>query len=307
MSRATVVRLSGCLVLLAGLGLFAVRGQGPGGEAPGKQGKEEGPKPKRVVYEVKRGVAKDLSELLGKVYKGEPGVQVLPAPAGNALVISAPPAVCEEVLQLLGRLDRRPRTVAIEVLVVEVPPRKGKGDKPAPETGSLDEREFRGDAEDVLAKLQNLQKKGLLGELKRFRLTTAENQLGSVRVGGSRPYVTGVMSRMGVVSRSLSYRDMGTDIKVTPQIGDDQRIALDLRLSDSRMRQPADGIVIGMDNGEAIRATEFLTATFEGRITVRSGVAEIAKGVTTRSPSGRGQTLVIVSARLTTAGAKGGK
>jgi general secretion pathway protein D len=309
MSRVTVVRLFGCLVLLLCLGLFAARAQQPGGGAatgPGKGGQAQ--KPKRIVYEVKRGVAKELSELLGKLYRGDPGVQVLPAPAGNALVISAPPAAAEEVLQLLGRLDRRPRTVAIEVFLVEVP-RKGKSGKPVPETTALDERQFRGNAEDLLDKLQNLQKKGLIGELKRFRLTAAENQAGSVRVGKSRPYVTGVVARgNGVVTRSVMYRDVGTEIRVTPQLGDDRRIALDVHLTHSDLHAPEDGISLGADeNGQAVRATEFVNTKFEGRVTVPSGEAEVAKGVTTHSQSGRGQTLVIVSARLETAEARTGK
>jgi Flp pilus assembly secretin CpaC len=305
MSRATVVRLSGCLVLLGCFGLGGVRARLPGDPAK----PAPAPKPKRIVYDVKFGVAKDLAELLGKLYKGDPSVQVLPAPAGNALLLSASPAVSEELLQLLARLDRRPRTVAIEVYLVEVPPRKGKDGKPAPETSRLDEREFRGNAEDVLAKLQNLQKKGLIGELKRFRLTAAENQAGSVRVGKSKPYVTGVMARAnGAVTRNILYRDVGTEIRATPQLGHDRRITLDVHLTHSDLHAPEDGINLGADeNGRPVLASEIVNTKFEGRLTVPSGEAEIAKAVTTQSSSGRGETLVIVTARLESPERKTGK
>src|SRR5439155_23404455 len=110
MSRSALLRWSGSLLLLTCFALSAASGQQPGG-LPGA------PSPgasqvKRVVYEAKHGIARDLAELLTKVYKTEPRVQVLAAPAGNALVIGAPSEALDEVLQLLKQLDRRPRSVA---------------------------------------------------------------------------------------------------------------------------------------------------------------------------------------------------
>jgi type II secretory pathway component GspD/PulD (secretin) len=302
------VRACGSLVLLAGVAL-AVGGQAPGGKdpaAPASGG--AGPKLKRAVYEVQHATAKDLADLLTKLYKSEAGVQTLAAPAGNAVVVTAPAGTLDEVLGLLKRLDKRPRSVAVEVVVAEVPRTGAKG-KAAPPARELDTRDLTGNAEDVLAKLQNLQAKGLIGAVKRFRLTAAENRPGSVKERGSKPYVTGVVGRAnGMTTRTINYRDVGTTVDATPQIGDDQRIVLDLHFTDSRMHVPADAVVLGNDeNGQPIRATHFIQAKFDGQVTVRSGEAVVAQGVTTQSKSGQHQTLVLVIARIVGPEAKSGK
>jgi hypothetical protein len=310
MSRTTSVRLAGCVVLLACVVLSAARGQQPGGKGPsGPAAGASGPKLKRAVYEVQHATAKDLADLLAKLYKSEAGVETLTAPAGNAVVVTAPAGTIDEVLGLLKRLDRRPRSVAVEVVVAEVPPRQGEKGKPAPAAKELDGREFTGNAEDALAKLQNLQAKGLIGGLKRFRLTAAENRPGSVKERVSKPYVTSVVQAgNGRVTRTISYRDVGTTVDATPQVGDGQKIVLELHFTDSRRHVPEDGAVLGKDeNGQPIRATHFINAKFDGKVTVRSGEAAVAHGVTTQSKSGLHQTLVLVIARIVEPEAKAGK
>jgi hypothetical protein len=307
MSPRQGLRVCGCLILALACGLSPAAAQLPGKhEAGGRAGGTDA-KVKRIVYDVKQGVAKDLAAVLGKLFKSDADVQVLVAPGGNALVLGGPTKAVDEILHLLQKLDRRPRAVAIEVLVAEVFPRKAEAGKPAPPAAELDEREFSGDRSDVLAKLENLKKKGMLGSLQRLFLTTTENQPGSVSNSKSQPYTTGFVSRGGVGSRSISYRNVGTQVKATPSIGHDHRVLLDLDISAARMHIPEDGTVLGTDDGKPVRATEFVTARFEGRLLLSSGQAVAAKGVTTKSRSGHEQTLVIVSARLIEPGAKEAK
>jgi type II secretory pathway component GspD/PulD (secretin) len=304
------VRIVAGLVLLAGVLLSAADGRQPAGKNPaGPAAGAGGPKLKRAVYEVQHATAKDLADLLAKLYKPDAAVQTLAAPAGNAVVITAPAGTLDEVLGLLKRLDRRPRSVAVDVVVAEVSPRKGEKGKPAPAAKELDERDLTGNAEDVLAKLQNLQAKGLIGGLKRFRLTVAENRPGSVKERGSKPYVTSVnQTGNGRMTRTVTYRDVGTTVDVTPQIGDEQKIVLELHFTDSWMHVPEDAVVIANDeNGNPIRATHFINAKFDGNVTVRSGEAAVAQGVVTQSKSDQHQTLVLVIARILGPEAKSGK
>jgi type II secretory pathway component HofQ len=253
-----------------------------------------------VVYEVKHGIARDLAELLVKVYKTEPLVQVLAAPAGNALVIGAPSETLDEMLQLLKHLDRRPRSVAIEIVMADVPPRRGEGGKPAPPAKELDTRDLNGNADDTLAKLRNLQAKGLIGGLKRFRLTAAENQPAALLLGEAQPTTRGVAGGLGGKTiRSITYRNVGTSIKATPRLGEGNKIVLHLHLDDARMRTPEDGVALGVgDNGEPVRAAEIHMDTVDGQVTLASGEAVVVSGVRTQSRSGQHQTLVLVSARL---------
>ncbi len=309
MSRAMVFRLCGGLAVMAAAGLYAARAQPPAkGEAAGRNPGGQA-QVKRLVYDVKLGVARDLADVLGKLFKADSDVQVLVAPAGNALVIAAPAKTADEILKLLGKLDRRPRSVAVEVLVAEIAPRKGEDGKPAPPARPLDESDLRGHPDDVFAKLQNLQKKGLVGSVERLRLTATENRPGLVSNGVSRPYTTGLIGRVGArTARTISYRNVGTQVRATPRIGEDGRIFLDLSVTATRMRVPEGGQILGMDDdGKPVRATEFVNAQFEGGLLLRPGQATPAKGVTTKSRSGQTQTLVIVSARLVEAEQKGSK
>jgi type II secretory pathway component GspD/PulD (secretin) len=294
------------VAVLACLGATAVPAQDPTGKAPAPGA--SGQKIKRVVYDVKHGVARDLADLLGKLFKDDANVQALATPTGNAVALSAPADVVDEVLKLLLRLDRQPRTVAVEVLIAEVQPPKAEGGKAPPPAKELDERELTGSAEDTVAKLQNMQKKGLLRELKRFRLSAAENHTDSVKVGGSKPYVVSIMVRNGVASRAIAYREVGTTVKATPQIGEDGRIVVELSLKDSEMRVPEDAPVLGMDeNGQPVHATVFSNDAFEGKVTVRSGKIAVAQGIGVQAKAGRRQTLILVTARVVEPGAKSGK
>src|SRR6516162_9463230 len=99
MSRAMSVRVWAGLVLLAGVLLSAADGQQPAGKNPaGPAAGAVGTKLKRAVYEVQHATAKDLADLLTKLYRSEAGVQTLAAPTGNAVVITAPAGTLDEVL-----------------------------------------------------------------------------------------------------------------------------------------------------------------------------------------------------------------
>jgi type II secretory pathway component GspD/PulD (secretin) len=305
MSRAIPIRIVGCLLILTCCWLSIAAGQDPTGKAAAGVGQPV----KQVVYDVKHGVAKDLAELLGKLFKPDSGIQVLAAPTGNGLVLSGPADSMDELQQLVQQLDRRPRTVLVEVLIAEVPPpHQGPPGRPAPPLNELNPREFTGSADRVVARLQALHKKGPIGNLKQLRLSTPENQTGSVDVRGRKTYTTGIVTRNGVAKRTTSQRDLGTTIKATPRIGNDGRIVLDLHLTDTFMRLPEDGPPIGMDeNGQIVRATTFVNTMFAGPITVRSGEAAVLDGVTLQGPTGGQQTLIVVTARIVESDAKGNK
>jgi hypothetical protein len=86
------------LALLAA-GLLAGAGLTPAAdEAPART--------RRAVYVVRHGAANDLADVLGKDFKGDAAVQVLPYAPSNCLLVSAPPGVLDEVIKLLDHLDR---------------------------------------------------------------------------------------------------------------------------------------------------------------------------------------------------------
>jgi hypothetical protein len=301
----TVGRTAICLVIVSCIGLCAGRGQegvrpaGDKAREPTKGGDAAGAKEKRAVYFVKHGSAKDLAGALAKHFKGEAEVQVLPD-SGNCLLIRAAPPAVAEVVKLLGRLDRRPQLVSVEVLIADVVLKGGAGGKPGPAVKPLDEREFTGPAKDVLAKVEALRTKGQIGGLRRIQLASVEGLGTSAGLSESKPYVTGVrVAPMGLVSKSIFYSNIGTSVGLTVRVASDKAVQMDLHVNDRRARVPEDGIVLGKDeDGATIRATEFITANLNTKLSVASGQAVAAQGVKTDSKSGPAQTLMIVTARV---------
>jgi type II secretory pathway component HofQ len=306
MSRRTLGWITGCLILVLGVGLYTVRGQ-----EPAKQPKadDNAAKNKRLVYVVKYGAAKDLAGVLDKHFKGAAEVQVLADSPSNCLLINAPPAAFQEAVKLLGQIDRRPQMVAVEVLIIEAMPKKPDGGQPGRGEKELDEKEFTGPMDEVANKVEALRKKGLLGGVKRLQLTGVENQRATTNVGELVPQVTGVTrAAVGRVVKQIVYRSTGTEFQVTPRVGPDKTILLDLTVNDSRLRVPEDGVELGKDdNGAPILAAEIVTAVLQAKLSVPSGQAVLAKEVKTTSKSGQTQTLVIVAARVVEPEAKGNK
>jgi hypothetical protein len=250
-------------------------------------------KSKRIAYVVKYGSAKDLAKVLGEHLKGAAEVETLPEASANVLLIRATPAAFAEVVKLLEVLDRRPRMVAVEVWVADVLP----GDKKAE---PLDTKPLNGPADAVRAKVEGLRKQGRIGDFKRLELTTAEHQSARAHLGQTKPLLMGLsVTATGRTSRNIMYRNFGADVRVTPRVGPDNVIALELRVQDARPHVDLDAPVLGNDENKApIRATETVLATAEGKVSVQSGQAVVVQGVRTTGKGGPLQTLVIVTARV---------
>jgi type II secretory pathway component GspD/PulD (secretin) len=289
-----------CMVLIIFVGLFALTG---GGHAQvGSAAKNQ-----RIVYMVKNGEAKDLANILGKHFKGDAEVQVLPDSPSNCLLISAAPSVFEEVVKTLEKLDKRPQLVSVELLIAEVTPKKGDDGKSA--ARELDDKEFTGTTKEVVEKLEALKKDGVIGSLDRIQLTAVEEEPASVQLGGNTPIVTGVtVTATGHVSKRITFVNTGTSASVRVRVLAENVVAMELNIRDSRAHVPEDGIELGKDEkGASLRATEILTATLKSRVNVRSEHAVVAEGIKTESKSGQARTLIVVAPRILDPGAKGSK
>src|SRR4051812_3009090 len=112
-----VSRLSAGLIVLAGL--LALLGPCPGARA------DDSPRGKRAVYFLKHASARDLAAALAKHFKGEAEAQAAPVAADDCLLVRAEPRVLEEVAKLVTSLDRRPRQIVVDLLIVELPAKAG--------------------------------------------------------------------------------------------------------------------------------------------------------------------------------------
>ncbi|MFO0843883.1 MAG: hypothetical protein U0797_16050 [Gemmataceae bacterium] len=253
-------------------------------------------KTKRAVYIVKHGDARHMADALAKHFKDDAEIQSVAGGSGQYLLVRADPAVVDEVIKLVADLDRRPRLVAVDLLIADAPAKAGADDK------ALEEAEFTGAAKDVLDRVQGLQKKGRLSGVKHLRFVAVEGQPTFLSVGESKAYTTGMagVGRGGVaVARPINYRELGTVAKVTARVAAGNTIALDLDVSDSRMHVSDDGVVIGKDeSGTPVRAPEFIMSQLKSRVSVPAGQAVAARDVRTTAKSGQGRTLVIAAARV---------
>jgi type II secretory pathway component GspD/PulD (secretin) len=267
-----------------------------------KAGNDSAPAKKQMVYAVKYASAKELASSLGSHFKGAVDVQVVPDRADDCLLLTAPAAALDEAAKLLEQLDHRPQVVAVEVFIVAVPVQGGAGEK------EPDEKDFTGPAAAVVARMQDMQKKGRLGELKRIELKATENEEAALDRYSSRPFVKGVRAEGGKMRPDLEYRSLGLAMSLTPHVTAEKTISLELVLRDDRRGLPENGKALGNDDsGKPIRATEFITAKAETDVTVAPGQAVPVKGVTTTCESGKEKTLVVVTARVLESKAPGGK
>ena len=256
---------------------------------------------KRAVYVVKSASAKDLAGALARHFKGAAEVVAGPEGTTRCLLVSAPPAVFDEVLKTIEQLDRPPRTVTVDVLLVELPARKGD-EKPR----GIDEKTFTGPIEEVAGRVEAMQKKGEALTLKRIQLTALEGQSSSMTLGENKPYTTGsTVTATGIARRSIAYRNLGTQVRVTPLIAADGSVLLDLNLEDARM-STHDGLpAVGSDEkAQPVVAPEFIQTTLSGKIGVAPGKAVVAKDVKVSTKDGRSGAIVVVGARLIEPGAR---
>jgi hypothetical protein len=263
-------------------------------------------KTQRTLYAVRSGNAADLAEVLNKHFKGEAEVSALPSVTGGSLLISAPAATADEILKLLQQLDRSPKTVAVEVVLAEVFTKRTEDSKEPADPVNTEL------ATEALAKLEALNKSGQLGSLQRIRLTAVEEQSVSVMSGGSTPHTVSVPGADfgggpggargargaaggaggpgggGPVARSITYRNVGTTVKVTPRVGADNTVTLALDVSGSGAKPSADP-----DEPASFDSTTLATS-----LSVPSGRPVIAQAIRTDGKAGRTLSLVIVTARV---------
>jgi hypothetical protein len=253
----------------------------------------------RITYFVHRGKASDLASALAAHFKNAAEVQALPDTFGNCLLISGPAAVTDEVMQLLSRIDRRPQTFSVEILVAEIPAKKADAANPDRPAKELDPKQFTGPAADVVAKLQSLCQEGRISTLRRARLSVVESLPSSVMLTENKPMVTGgTITATGHTTRNIAYRMVGIQASLTARVDADQKIEIDLTASNSRL-EPDDTVVLTKDdNGTPIMASDIVNARFSGKLTLSSGSAAATDGVITKSKTGGERTLIVVTAKV---------
>jgi type II secretory pathway component GspD/PulD (secretin) len=298
-------------VVVLGLAQLTARGQGRAPRAapdskPVKEthsGKEAGVV--RQVYHVHGPLPRELANALLANFKGDRDFLVFPVAGSRTLLLSGPKAVVQEAMVLLNAMDRPPQVVRIDVLILE---QSGKDATPGLE------RQLTGAVREVLAKVRELEQGGVLTRVRHVQLATLEGETVRTQVGENKPYVTGVAGTAGggggfpggrggpaaAVSRTMSYRNVGTMVQVVkPEIGPDGRLLLQLQVEDAQMRTAGSGAELATDEkGAAVPATEFVTFNLESRLLLAPGQMRVEESNQVRAKTGQTRKLVLVGASV---------
>ena len=306
MARSTLLTACGLAICF---GLFASAGRTADGDKQAPAKADDAAKNRRLVYLVRYGSAKDLAAALGKHFKNDAEVQAVTETGSNYLLISAAPTAFDEVVKTLEQLDRAPRTISVDVWIAEVVLKKGDDGKPVEDDKAIDEKDLAGSIEDVRKKVDDLAKIGRIAGLKHVQLNALENQPASILTGENKPYVVGrTVTARGIATNSISYRNVGATVRVTPRIAADKSLLLELSVEDARMNMPEDGIGLGVsDKGDPINATQFTTTKLDSKVTVAPGKVIAAEGLKSTSKGKQAHVIILVGARVVDGDGKGAK
>jgi hypothetical protein len=288
-ARLMALTLLGCLLALhSGVAqdVKPDKGQPPG------PADDTTPPQRRTVHPLRHADPNAVAQVIARHFKG----QVEVSPLDNGLFLSASPTVTDEVTRLLEQIDRKPRSVRVEVILADVTLRKGPDGKDA-------EVDLTG---DVAGKLEAMAKTGQ-ATVQRVKLAAVEGQPVTSTTGGNRPVVTAAAIAGGpgggfggkgggaVMQRSVSYHSVGTTVKLTARVGAEGVVAVDLNVQESKVRPP--------EAGEEAAAPSMDNTTLATHVNVPAGRAVVAQSVRSDGKTGTTLSLVLVVAQAVDDGA----
>jgi general secretion pathway protein D len=191
-------------------------------------------------------------------------VTITPDKATNSLVIMASPTDYQNIIQVIQKLDKRRRQVFVEALIAEITPSKVKDlglewgmlgaasdGKYASVAGQYDPQgaittilttlatgglssfvkiPISGTPANFAAVLKALQSTGAVNVLSTPTILTSDNKEAEIFVGQNVPLITSSTSyNTGVAQTSnVERKDIGIDLKITPQISEGEYVKLDI-------------------------------------------------------------------------------
>lgn len=260
----------------------------------------------RLIYFCKNANAGNLVPLLEMHFDGESGAKFVSEPIANVLSIRASsPAVLDEVLKTIARLDRPLRQIAITVMLVDFAPPKVK---PAP--GELpklpvDVSALTGSAVEVTRQLGVWAAEGHVTSVRRFEMKALDNQQAQLHLGEMRPIPSGFTSnaRTGVSTPTLTVRDFGLTIDMMPRIKEAENIDIFFFVQDSHP-EPADrGVQMAAGESGPIVSPAIATRRVQSTISVVNGGTNVVGGFEAGPNSGHVPSAIVISARIVEAGA----
>lgn len=264
------------------------------------------------VYSIKYLKAKEISDILQKVYSGKgkskianmPILKFIPVTPVNSLIITAPKELHADVSNTLKKLDIRRRQVLIELQVIEY--ERGKDFEAGIKFDYKDkqrvEHSFTYDGTQGLsnffqynlnkllsqnvtldAVLSVMEEKSLVKILARPKIFTADNQKATLNIGQEEPIVksqTDLGADGGGEGKTVTdyiYKDVGLDLSVTPHININRDVDLDITFKMSN--------ILAEKEVGTTKAPQMGTRQTTTNVTVKDGNTLILGGYTSKRTS----------------------
>jgi Bacterial type II and III secretion system protein len=177
---------------------------------------------------------RDLAQTLQQIARKN-NVTIVSEPINNVLIVRAPQAELDEFDMLVDRLNQPARRITLSLTVYDI----------SELSSHLDS--LGTDPERVLEELRS-HSEAAVHQVCKIRLTSLENQTGTVEVGEQRPVVSGEsIGRSGIRTNMYQQEQLGTKLAITARVGDANQIVVELGFDMSRL-DPSTGATDSVDD-----------------------------------------------------------
>jgi type II secretory pathway component GspD/PulD (secretin) len=244
----------------------------------------------RKLYAARHLPATELAKSMSVLFSNARNeLFIAPEPITNQLLINGQPEQVEELLQMLALIDRQPKTVAIDIWILEI--------NSAPEGAA--EIAFADTVAKLKPQLQDLEKAHRLTVADHIQLGGIENQKLSFQQGENRRVVTGSQGSPSGPFRAMSTSslNMGTIATATARVTDENEIVADLKVEKSYPGRVEDGVVVSTNSkGEDVRSPHSHTTTCQSTVNFHSGQVITLGGLS--SSGGKENVRILAAASL---------
>ena len=139
--------------------------------------------------------------------------------------------------------------------------------------------------------------------LTRGQLVTLDNQPGFFQMGQRVPRVTGTTAGPMGTSSNVSLEDVGFIVGLTPRVGPDRAVTLELDVEESHLGSAEERIPLATPrDGQTIRSPSVETLTSQATVRIPDGQTVTLAGVTRECKSGKQRVILVTPHVLTIAG-----
>jgi type II secretory pathway component GspD/PulD (secretin) len=173
-------------------------------------------------------------------------VVIVPEVLGNSLIISGPPPAVEEVRRLVSEMDLPAPVIRLEVQLTAVGSDK---EKITVDDVDADKSKTAADASSNKSPEKTEEE-----PLMHAEFSTVNGQQALIQLGRTETHVTGTVSNNIGMTHTVTPRQVGTIVQMTPRVAPGGIVVLELNIQDSRSGSEEEGAIIytGKD-GKSIR------------------------------------------------------